>query len=262
MDKFGHKGLSIEYEVTGEGIPLVFLHGMGGSVNQIYSTYEPMEGVQLITLNQQGHGESEADWAHYDFDHLGDDVLALLDHLKLKHALFAGISMGAAVALNIAVRFPERVKKLLLIRNAWLDSPMASWCQKAYADMGRCLEAGGIEAFYKTKGWQLVKEPSTYTRNAFTCTFDDPSCLRFWQKYLILPGKQPIPTIEAVEELNMPVYIVANQNDLCHPFEYGKYLHLMIEHSNFYEIPDKDKDSTGHKEQINQIIREMISSCG
>ena len=107
MKTFTNRGLMLEYEVSGSGTPLVFLHGMGGSVQQIRDTYNAIDGVQLITLNQQGHGHSDVDWEGYSFDRLGDDVAALLDHLGIAQAYFAGISMGAAVSLNTAVRTPR-----------------------------------------------------------------------------------------------------------------------------------------------------------
>ena len=70
-----------------------------------------LEGVCLIHLNQQGHGESEACWEKFDFDHLADDVCDLMDRLEIKKAYFAGISMGAAVCLNLAVRYPPEGRK-------------------------------------------------------------------------------------------------------------------------------------------------------
>ncbi len=124
MDQFEYNGVILEYEVSGTGIPFVFLHGMGGSVEQIRSVYEPVRGIRLISMNQQGHGNSGVNWDRFDFDHLGDDVIALLDHMGVEKAVLGGISMGAAVSLNTAVRYPERVQQLLLIRNAWTDHPM------------------------------------------------------------------------------------------------------------------------------------------
>lgn len=259
MDKFVRRGLSLEYEVKGEGIPFVFLHGMGGSVNQIYSTYEPIEGVKLIALNQQGHGGSDADWESFGFEALGDDIIGLLDYLQIHKACFAGISMGAAVALNIAVRYPEKVEKLMLIRNAWTDSPMSGKVQQAYYDLGMCLKEGGIEAFYGTEGWKIVSESSAYTRNAFTAPFTDASCLKYWQKYLILPGKVPIFSAKELKGLTMPVTVLANKNDLCHPFAYGEWMHEHIPGSDFVEIPDKDRDSAGHKRMINEAFHKMFS---
>ena len=120
MDSFTYGGIRLEYEVSGQGRPLVFLHGLGGnagvqnngfpgnsgSIRQIQGVCQPIAGVRLICPNQQGHGGSGADWERFGFDRLAEDVIGLLDHLKLEKAAFAGISMGAAVCLNLAVRFP------------------------------------------------------------------------------------------------------------------------------------------------------------
>lgn len=56
----------------------------------------------------------------------------------------------------------------------------------------------------------------------------------------------------------MPVTILANKNDLCHPFEYGIYLQKQIPGEELIEIPDKDTDGAKHKEMINQVIKEFL----
>ncbi|HWQ57441.1 MAG TPA: alpha/beta hydrolase [Clostridia bacterium] len=258
MREFTHNGLRLEYSVRGEGVPFVFLHGMGGSVRQIDAAYDPIPGVQMISPNQQGHANSEADWTHYDFDHLADDVDALLDELQLPQAYLAGISMGAAVGLNFAARHPERVKKLLLIRNAWTDQPMSPKVRIAYRDLGTALKQNSIEAFYRSEGWAIVAEQGAYTRNAFISTFDDPACVKNWQKYLILPGKTPISSLGALQALTMPIMILANRHDLCHPFECGVYLHESLPGSVFQEISDKDTDKDGHRADVNRAVRGML----
>lgn len=258
MDKFIHRGITLEYEALGTGIPFVFLHGMGGSVEQIKAACEPLAGVRLISLNQQGHGNSGVNWDRYDFDRLGDDAIALLDYLRIEKAVFGGISMGAAVSLNVAIRYPGRVSQLLLIRNAWTDRPMPEHVRTAYRDLGHALESRRIEAFYDSEGWQIVKESSLYTRDAFLKTFEDSSCVKYWQKYLILPNKTPISDREALANLTMPVTILACRNDLCHPYEYGSYLAGQIANAVFVEIPDKDTDSKKHKRMMNEAIQNIF----
>lgn len=259
MEKFVHNGLTLEYEISGQGEPFFFLHGMGGSVEQIQSIYQPIPGVRLISLNQQGHGSSEADWSNLTFGSLADDLRALMDYLEIRQATIGGISMGAAVCLNFAVRFPDRVKRLLLVRNAWTDRPMSPEVQTAYRDLGLALKTGDIENFYSSEGWNIVNGPSDYTRNAFTCTFQDPACLRFWQKYLILPPKVPILNLEVLNRLTMPVTVLACRNDLCHPYDYGKRLADHTPHAIFREIPDKDSDGAGQKRAVNEAIQELFS---
>lgn len=258
MKWFTHRGIPLEYEDEGSGIPFLFLHGMGGSDKQIRSVCGPVPGVRRIILNQQGHGRSGADWDSYSFDRLGDDAAALLDHLDIDRAVLGGISMGAAVSLNTAIRYPGRVRALLLIRNAWTDKPMSEEVQTAYADLGRCLKEGGAEAFKQTEGWKIVDGPSDYTRNAFLQPFDDPASVRNWQKYLILPAMVPVSCPADFQRINVPVTIAACRGDLCHPFEYGKYLAEQIPGCEFHEIPDKDTDAPRQNRRIGELIREIL----
>ena len=252
-------GLDMEYTCIGSGIPLIFLHGMGGSIRQITGTCDPIDGVRLIIPNQPGHGSSEADWENYSFDTLADSIIALTDALQLPQAYFAGISMGAAVCLNIALRYPARAKALLLIRNAWTDSPMSEDVQTAYHDMGLCLKSGGPDAFQATRGWQIVcASRSAYTSSAFISPFKDESCLRFWQKYLILPALVPVADASSLAKLQIPTAILANADDLCHPLEYGKQLAERIPGAIFTEIPSKDADPNLHREMINRAVQKML----
>lgn len=260
MNRFINNGLCLEFELIGSGVPFVFLHGMGGSTEQISSTYEPIEGVQLINLNQQGHGNSHVNWDTYDFDTLADDLVALLDYLDVGKAFIGGISMGAAVALNAGMRYQNRVEKLLLIRNAWTNEPMSNDVQIAYNDLGVTLQEGSLNKFYETKGWKIVSKFSRYTKNSFITPFSDPYCIKYWKKYMILPSKTPISSLDELKNLTIPVTILANRNDFCHPFEYGELLRNHIDGAELVEIVDKDKDKAGHNATINKAIKKMIIS--
>ena len=258
MNTFTNKGIVFEYETMGEGTPFLFLHGLGGGIGQIKGTFIETPGIQLITINQQGHGGSGVSWDTFGFDALADDAVALLDHLGIETAVIGGISMGAAVSVNIAVRYPERVKALLLIRNAWTCVPMAPDRILAYADMGRCLQEGGEELFKTTGGWDIVREPSAYTRNAFLLPFGEEPNIRNWQKFCILPSMAPIPDEKCLEKIKVPVHIGACRNDFCHPYGYGVWYHEKIAGSVLTEIPDKDTDGKRHKQMINDVIKELI----
>lgn len=261
METFDSNGVRLEYTVSGTGRPFVFLHGMGGSIEQIRATYEPLDGVKLIAMNQQGHGESGADWADFGFERMAEDVCALLDRLGIERAVVGGISMGAAVALNLALRFPNRVEKLLLIRNAWVDRPMSPEVRRAYRDMGEALRSGGLERFHGSEGWQIVSQKGNYTRNAFTAPFGDPASVRGWQKYLILPEQAPFSSLSDLESLTMPTTVLACRNDFCHPYAYGERIAERIPYAHFCEIPDKDSDGAGQKRRINEEIRRLFGNA-
>ncbi|MDO4632601.1 MAG: alpha/beta hydrolase [Eubacteriales bacterium] len=258
MKEYTNRGLKLEYETWGEGTPLIFLHGMGGSVEQIRSTCEPLSGVQMIVPNFQGHGNSEFCEETYSFASLTEDLLELVRQLGLKKYYLAGISMGAAICLRMAEIVPEQICGMLLIRNAWTEHPMSEKVQLAYHDMAVSLRDQNFAEFQKSQGWKLVEGPSTYTRNAFTGPFHEEAALRCWQKYLRLPAQAPVDEIPSLPR-ELAVRILACRGDFVHPFAYGEYLHRRLPGSVFTEIPNKDEDPVRHKAMINQAVRELLA---
>ncbi len=258
MSEFIHNNIRLHYETTGKGIPLFFLHGLGGSIEQVRNTYIPIEGVKLIALDQQGHGESEVDWDTYHFRTLAEDVIALADYLKIDQFYLAGISMGAAVSVNLAVSHPDRLKGLLLIRNAWTDKPMEKNIQRLFAECAKCLKKGNLSDYKKTKGYAFLSGISDYTTQAFCGYFTEKASLRNYRKFLVLPALAPIESPAVLSKVNLPAIVLANRSDLVHPFEYGTYYQKHIPGAKLYEIASKDADKALHKAAINKYISELL----
>jgi pimeloyl-ACP methyl ester carboxylesterase len=108
-------GLHMYYEVQGEGSPLVLLHGGMLTIDLNYAGLIPelVGRHRVIGVELQGHGRT----ADIDRDitpaALAGDVVALLDHLGIDRAHVLGHSMGAAVALELAVSHPDRVRSIV-----------------------------------------------------------------------------------------------------------------------------------------------------
>ena len=122
-----HEGCdSFHYRDTGQGVPFVFQHGLGGDAAQTFGLFAPPPGYRLITLECRGHGDTRplGDPDKLSLGVFVDDLCALLEHLALPQVVVGGISMGAAVALMLTLRRPERVRGLVLSRPAWLDAPL------------------------------------------------------------------------------------------------------------------------------------------
>lgn len=115
---FEHDGVSIHYVSAGEGQPLVFLHGLGGQLeNWINQIAHFAKTHHVIALDLPGHGRSGGGEIGF-LDHWRS-LDALLDHLGLTNAVICGLSKGARVALMLAARRPERVLGLVAV-NAWV----------------------------------------------------------------------------------------------------------------------------------------------
>jgi pimeloyl-ACP methyl ester carboxylesterase len=126
------RGLTFHYrDWGGRSKPLVLLHGLA-SQSHIFDLVAPRlaQSFRVVVLDQRGHGESSKPNTGYDFETIDDDLLAFLDVLKFKRAILAGHSWGGNVALQFAVRRPERVAALVLIDGGFLDiqaNPQMTW---------------------------------------------------------------------------------------------------------------------------------------
>ncbi|KAA0992821.1 alpha/beta fold hydrolase [Dyadobacter aurulentus] len=116
-------GMRMYYEIHGKGEPIVLLHGaymsMEGPMKKVAEKLSPNRKVILAEL--QGHGRTGDIGRAITYESLGDDIAALMRHLKIDSADVMGYSMGAGAALQLAVRHPGLVKKAVLISGSYSD---------------------------------------------------------------------------------------------------------------------------------------------
>ncbi|MBI2761195.1 MAG: alpha/beta hydrolase [Chloroflexi bacterium] len=118
-------GLSLYYEIYGSGAPLILLHGGLGS-SAMFGEVLPMlaAGRQVIAVDLQAHGHTADIDRPLRFELLADDIAGLMAYLGIDKADVMGYSLGGGVALQTAIRYPERVRKLVLVstpfkRDGW-----------------------------------------------------------------------------------------------------------------------------------------------
>jgi pimeloyl-ACP methyl ester carboxylesterase len=106
-------GIKVWYAMFGEGEPVVFLHG--GLANANYWGLQipaVAQHYRTIVMESRGHGRSTRDDRPYGYDLMADDVVALLDFLKIERAAIVGWSDGGILGLDLAIRHPGRVSKV------------------------------------------------------------------------------------------------------------------------------------------------------
>lgn len=114
-------GLKMYYEIHGSGEPLVLLHG---GFMTITSNWEGWIGElartrKVIAVEMQGHGRTADIPREPSSENLADDVAALLGYLAISRADVLGYSMGGGVALQVAVRHPDRVRRVVVISSTF-----------------------------------------------------------------------------------------------------------------------------------------------
>ena len=110
-------GIHIYHEVHGnhDGIPLVLLHGGGSTIDSTFGLVLPLlaRTRRVIALEEQGRGRTSDRDRPFTFEASADDVAGLLRYLNVPQADLLGFSNGASVALQVAIRHPQVVRKLV-----------------------------------------------------------------------------------------------------------------------------------------------------
>jgi pimeloyl-ACP methyl ester carboxylesterase len=115
-DYISVNGLEMYYEIHGVGQPLVLLHGAFSAVGTSFGEVLPelAKTRQVIAFEMQAHGRTADIDRPLSYEQMVDDTVAALKQLGIEKADFFGFSMGAGIALQVAIRHPEAVRKLVL----------------------------------------------------------------------------------------------------------------------------------------------------
>jgi pimeloyl-ACP methyl ester carboxylesterase len=273
MARFERDGIVFHYLDVGRGVPFVFQHGIGGDVRQPAGLFVPPQGIRLLCLDARAHGQTQplGDPSALTFDVFGDDLIAWLNHLGLGRAVLGGISMGAGVALNVAVRYPERVAGLVLSRPAWLDGPMPPENVARYAGLARLLRtvcaAGDRDQALRRALAEL--EASDDYRGLLASSPDTAQSLRGQltneravaavARLERLPADRPLADLRAAETIRIPALVLAHKQDPIHRFEFGEVLARTIPGARLVELTPKSIARERHAAEVQGCLDDFLS---
>ncbi len=145
-------GLNLYYESHGTGEPLILLHG-GLGATEMFGEVLPLlsKTRRVIAVDLQAHGRTADIDRPMTFEAMADDIAALMTHLEIERADVMGYSLGGGVALRIAVRHPDMVRKLVLVSIAF---KLDGWYPEIVSGMAH-VGAGSAEAMKQTPMYQL-----------------------------------------------------------------------------------------------------------
>ncbi len=258
-------GLRFHYRDVGSGIPFIFQHGLGGDVNQPFSVCQPSPGFRMLAFDCRAHGETRplGDVEKINLTSFADDLLAFMDNLALSKAVVGGISMGAAVALNFTLRYPQRISGLVLSRPAWLDGP-SPHNVAVYGLIARLIrEHGAVEGlalFRQTAEFRRVQAESPDAANSLVGQFENPRAEETVVKLERIPADAPVRDITLLRAISVPTLILASRQDPIHPFEYGEILARAIPGAVFRELTPKSISKEQHTRDLQSSLSEFLQS--
>jgi len=117
--------LSMYYEIHGEGRPLILLHGAYMTIDMMGPILPGLaKNRQVVAVEQQGHGHTADVDRPLTYEQMADDTAALVRHLEIDNADVVGYSMGGGIALQLAIRHPALVRKLVLASTSFASDGM------------------------------------------------------------------------------------------------------------------------------------------
>jgi pimeloyl-ACP methyl ester carboxylesterase len=239
----------IAYLDVGAGPPVVLIHGFGGSMWQWEQQQHTLsQHFRILTLDLPGAGLSDKPEIDYRPDQMLDFFVGFMDAVKIQQATLVGNSMGAGLAIGMALAHPTRVAKLVLIdglpqhvmekltspsvRRA-LETTAPSWL----VSFGNMLFGGlMIESVLK----EIVHDPALLT----------PAVIERSNRNRQRPGLiKPIMTVREnlplwesgfatrVGKITHPTLVIWGEEDRVFPIAVGEELHQTIKGSRFIRIP-------------------------
>lgn len=265
MPTFTHDGIEFSYqESSSHGRPLVFQHGLGGDTAQPFGLFRPPPGVRLLAFDARAHGRTRpvGPVDRLCFQTFGEDLRAFLDHLGVERAVVGGISMGAALSLHFALRWPERVEALVLSRPAWLEAPYP-WNVRMFSLISGLLRkhgaAEGLTEFQQTPEYQEAREKWPDVATSFTTQFMGAGAEETALKLERIIRDSPHPDRAAWARLSMPVLVLGNRQDPIHPYEFATEMASAIPGARFEEITSKSVSIERHTADVQRALEAFLA---
>lgn len=242
-------GYRIAYLDVGEGTPVILLHGFGGSMWQWeYQQAALSAKVRVITPDVLGSGLSDKPEIEYRPDEMLAFLTGFMDALRIRQAVLVGHSMGAGLAIGMALEHPDRVAKLILISglpphvmenltNPTIRRALESRAPTWFVSFGNWLFGGFFtERILK----EIIYDPTLLTPAVLDRSNRHRTRPGLWGPVMSTGKNLPVwesrfaPRIGSIEQKTL---ILWGEEDCVFPIKVGQQLHALIPGSTFVPIP-------------------------
>ena len=239
----------IHWTQKGEGAPLVLLHGLGGDIGFWNAEVEELSNdYRTIAIDLRGSGATPATPGGHSMNDLADDIAAMLDDLALDRAHVVGFSMGGCAAQAFALRYPDRVDRLVLastfaVMNAqarlFLDAVAGSYARTASAK----------EMFELICPWlfsiPFLANPENIGYLRYGDETIDTAEMQAWTN--LYAAQQHFDSRGQLDAIDAPTLIVAGRDDCLVSLHDAEYLRGHIPNAHLAVI-----EKSGHLTNVEQ----------
>ena len=241
MPQVAVNGIKVYYEIHGKGDPLVLIMGLRRNAEWWYCQIPALsEHFKVIAFDNRGAGRSEKPRIAYSIRLFADDTAALLEALKIKSAHVLGISMGGYIAQELAINYPDNVRRLIL------------GCTSCGGERAVLMSQERMKEFEAVEGLTpeeiLRKNMDIYFSDAFIqehpekieefmeISFRYPQPPEFFERQFAACLKHD--TVDRLEHISAPTLIMAGVDDPLVPSENSRILKHLMPGAELFLFPD------------------------
>jgi pimeloyl-ACP methyl ester carboxylesterase len=255
-------GVVLHYEAEGSGPPVIFQHGLGGDAAQVAEVF-PSRPVRRITLECRGQGESAAGpLAELSLRTFCDDVASLAAVLGVARAVVGGLSMGAAIALQLAVRRPDLVSGLVLARPAWLFERMPD-NMRPHAWVGELLKRSDrAAARAEFAGSHLARRlavEAPANLESLLGYFDEPPGGTTAALLAAIAADDPGVSEAEAARIAVPTLVIGHGDDVVHPLALAQRLASVIPNARLVEITSKSSNYQRYVADFRAAVADFLA---
>ena len=245
------------YELTGVGVPVVLVHGLGSSARDWERQVPALASrYRVLTYDVRGHGRSSKPRGRYTVKRFADDLAALLEHLDHRPAHVVGISMGGMIAFQLAVDHAELVRSLTIVNSGpalvprKLREHVAVWTRRAIVKLRGPAAMGGVLAP------RLFPYPDQESlRRDFIARWAENDKDAYYASMNAIIGWS---VVDRVGSLRMPVLVLASDHDYT-PVSAKEAFLPIIPGATLTVIPDaRHAVPVERPEEFNAALREFL----
>ncbi|MHA1254750.1 MAG: alpha/beta fold hydrolase [Promethearchaeota archaeon] len=272
-------GIKLCYDVHGNGDPVVLLHGFSDRKEHWRAQVDDLsKHFKVIRLDNRGAGKSERPDGEYSMEVYASDVAGLMECLEINKAHIIGHSMGGMISQNLAISYPNKVNKLILLNTlpgfkppgepledfVTMQRESAIKGQEAILNDPDNAFVDGAKTSYSRKFWKLMKEDPKKRFHGIWSVEDlidekinyGPTAIDLSNQTHALSTHN---TYERLHEIKSEVLIISAEKDKSCPVSMGEKIHELIPNSKFIVIEGAaHQDILERAPEINKYIIDFL----
>lgn len=245
MPRFQRGDVTLHYELDGEGAPAVYISGLGAHSNDILSQTirrEVAEHYRVLAVDNQGSGQTMVgENANATLADMADDIAAVMDEQGMGASDVLGISMGGCIALMLAVRHPEKIRRLIVAVSLAHSDPPPNRSEFLLASIWEMRDRGiAPDLISRFTAVTLLSEEvfqQGWLMDAWVNAPEDPFAQSRSGFDLQIAALENYDIREQIKAIQAPTLVMSSPDDILVPPRFQDEIHSLIPNSEMKRYP-------------------------